>query len=68
MVSYVQKLYQSEMNELTAYMKENGFALSQEKTCLMLFNNREKAKGLPQIEIDGQFYITNRILNLWVCI
>ena len=29
-VSYVQKLYQSEMNKLIAYMKENGFELSRE--------------------------------------
>ena len=35
------KLYQSEINKLTAYMKDNGFELSQEKTCLMLFNNGE---------------------------
>ena len=54
MVSYVQKLYQSEMNELTAYMKENGFALSQEKTCLMLFHNGENPKRLLQAELDGQ--------------
>ena len=40
-VSYVQKLYQSAMNKLTAYMKENDFELSREKTCLMLFNNGE---------------------------
>ena len=53
-VSYVHKLYQSEMNKLTAYMKENGFELSQEKMCLMLFNNGENPKSLPQIELDGQ--------------
>ena len=49
-VSYVQKLYQSEMTKLTAYIKENGFELSQEKTCLMLFNNGENPKSLPQID------------------
>ena len=32
-VSHVQNLYQSETNMLTAYMKENGFELSREKTC-----------------------------------
>ena len=55
-VNYVQKLYQSEMNKLTAYMKENGFELSREKTCLMLFNYGENltSKSLPQIELDGQ--------------
>ena len=42
------------MNELTAYMKENGFALSQEKTCLMLFHNGENPKRLLQAELDGQ--------------
>ena len=36
-VNHVQKLYQSEINKLTAYMKDNGFELSREKTCLMPF-------------------------------
>ena len=54
MVSHVQKLYQSEKNKLTAYMKENDFELSREKTCLMLFNNGENPKSLPQRELDGQ--------------
>ena len=34
-------------------MKKNGFELSQEKTCLMLFNNGENLKHFPQIELDG---------------
>ena len=34
---HVQKLYQSEINKLTAYMKVNGFEISQEKTCLNVF-------------------------------
>ena len=42
------------MNKLTAYIKENGFELSREKTCLMLFNNGENPKSLPQTELDGQ--------------
>ena len=54
MVNHVQKLYQSEINKLTAYMKDNGFELSQEKTCLMLFNNGENPKGLLQTDLDGQ--------------
>ena len=41
MVNHVQKLYQSEKNKLTAYMKENDFELSRKKTCLLLFNNGE---------------------------
>ena len=52
-VIHVQKLYQSELNKLTAYMKENGFELSREKMCLMLFNNGENPKCLTQIELDG---------------
>ena len=52
--SHIQKLYQSEVNKLTTYMKDNGFELPREKTCLMLFNNRENPKSLPQIELDGQ--------------
>ena len=35
-------------------MKDNGFELRREKTCLMLFNNGETATSLPQIELDGQ--------------
>ena len=53
-VNHEQKVYQSEINKLTAYMKDNGFELSREKTCLMLFNNGENPKSLPQIELDGQ--------------
>ena len=53
-VSSVRKLYQLEINKLTAYMKDKGFELSREKTCLMLFNNGENPKSLPQIELDGQ--------------
>ena len=36
MVSHVQKLYQSKLNKLTTYMKENSFELSREKTCLIM--------------------------------
>ena len=54
-VYHVQKLYQSEINKLTAYMKDNSFELPREKTCLMmLFDNGENPKSLPQIELDGQ--------------
>ena len=35
-------------------MKDNGFELSRKKKCLMLFNNGENPKSLPQIELDGQ--------------
>ena len=52
MVSHVQKLYQSELNNLTVYMKEKSFELSREKTCLMLFNNGENLKSLPQLEVS----------------
>ena len=53
-VNHVQKLYQLEINKLNAYMKDNGFELSREKTCLMLFNNGGNPKSLRQIELDGQ--------------
>ena len=64
-VSYVQKLYQSEMTKLTAYIKENGFELSQEKTCLMLFNNGENPKSLPQIELDDQLLNYKQNTKFW---
>ena len=35
-------------------MNENSFELSWEKICLMLFNNGENQKNLPQLELDGQ--------------
>ena len=44
-VNHVQKLYKSEIIKLTAYTKDNGFELSREKTCLMLFNNGENPKA-----------------------
>ena len=47
-VNHVQKLYQSEINKLAAYMKDSAFELSREKTRLMVFNNRETPKSLPQ--------------------
>ena len=53
-VNHVQKLYQSELNKLIAYMEENGFELSRDKTCLMLFKNGENPKNLPQRELNGQ--------------
>ena len=34
-------------------MKKNGFELSREKMCLMLFNNGENLKNFPHIELDG---------------
>ena len=47
-------MFQCEMNKLTASIKENSFELSQEKTCLMLFNNGDYPKNLPQVKLDGQ--------------
>ena len=33
-------------------MEEKSFELSREKTCLMLFNNGENLKSLPQLEVS----------------
>ena len=41
-------------------MKENSFELSREKVCLMLFNNGENLKSLPQKELDGQLLNYNQ--------
>ena len=46
-------------------MKDNGFQLSPEKTCLMLFNNGENPKGLPQIELDGQLLNYKQNKKFW---
>ena len=35
-------------------MKVNCFELLREKTCLLLFNNGENPKNVPQLEQDGQ--------------
>jgi len=64
-VSRVQKLYQLEINKLSAYMKENGFELSWEKTCLMLFNNGENPKSLPQMKLDGQLLNYKQNTKFW---
>ena len=34
-------------------MTGNGLELSGQKTCLMLLNNGENPKTLPQLELDG---------------
>ena len=52
-VNYVQKLYQSELNKLRLYVTENGLELSGEKTGLILLNNGENPKSLPQLELDS---------------
>ena len=52
--NYVQNCHQSELNKLVIYMKKNGLEFSGEKTCLMLFNNEENPKRLPQLELDGE--------------
>ena len=44
-VNYEQKLYQSGLNKLIIYMKENGLELLGEKTCLILFNKGENPKS-----------------------
>ena len=50
-------------------MKDNGFELPRKKTCLMLFNNWENPKSLPQIELDGQLLnYKNKIQSFGVCI
>ena len=39
-------MYENYINlNRTAYMKENNFELSREKTCLILFNNGENPKS-----------------------
>ena len=35
-------------------MKENGLELSGEKTSVILFNNGENSKSLPELELDGK--------------
>ena len=51
-ISYVQTIYQNELNNLSRYMKENRLEFSVEKTCLVLFNNGENPKTLPVLKLD----------------
>ena len=67
-VNHVQKLYQLEINKLTAYMKDNGFELSREKTCLMLFNNGENPKSLPQNRTRWSVIKIQREYNVFGCV
>ena len=53
-VNYVQDLYQLEINNLNNFMKINGLELSNEKTCLMLFNNGKNPNYLPDITLNGK--------------
>ena len=46
-------------------MKENDFELSWEKTCLMLFNNGENPKSLPQMKLDGQLLNYKQNTKFW---
>ena len=64
-VNYVQMLYQSELNKLIIYMKENGLELSGEKTCLILFNNGENPKRLPRLELHGQILNYKQNTSFW---
>ena len=52
-ISYIQKIFQSELNNLVHYMNENGLQLSGEKTHLILFNNGHNPSFLPIFEISG---------------
>jgi ribonuclease HI len=51
-VSYVQHLYQMELNNLQDFMRINGLEFSTEKTCLILFNNGENPKWLPELKLN----------------
>ena len=53
MVTYIQSLYQIELNKLSDYMQENGLELSGEKTSLILFNNGQNPQFLPKLYLDG---------------
>ena len=67
-VNHARKLYQLEINKLTAYMKDNGFELSREKMCLIIFNNGENPKSLPQIELDGQLLNYKQNTKFFGCV
>ena len=53
-INHVSKLYQSELNKLNMYMKENGLQFSAEKTSMILFNNGAAPSKLPIFYLNGQ--------------
>ena len=53
-VSYIEKIYQREINAIQKYMFINGLQLSSEKTVLMVFNNGQNCKILPNLKIGDQ--------------
>ena len=46
-------------------MKENCFELLREKTCLVLFNNGENPKNVPQLEQNGQLLNYKQNTTFW---
>jgi ribonuclease HI len=53
-INYIKVIFQNELNNLSKFMRSNGLEFSAEKTCLMLFNNGESPKSLPEFSLDGQ--------------
>ena len=56
-IKFIQKIYQSELNNISDYMQSNGLEFSSEKTNMILLSNCHSPKILPK------FYIAEQELN-----
>ena len=52
-ITYYEKNYQSNVNKISDFMKNNGLEFSAEKTNLILFSNCQMAKQMPKISLNG---------------
>jgi hypothetical protein len=53
-INYIKVIFRNELSNLSKFIRSNGLEFSAEKTCLMLFNNGENPKTLPDLFLDGQ--------------
>ena len=53
-VTYLQRIYQAEIDNINIFMKENGLIISPEENphIMVLFNNDQGPKELPQFKLD----------------
>ena len=49
----IQTFYQSELDKISAFLSENGLALSVEKTHMMVFSAGDPPRRLPSFFVDG---------------
>lgn len=53
-IKYIQNIYQKDLDNISAFMKENGLCLSSEKTNMLLFNSGFSTTTLPSFTINDK--------------